>query len=155
MANSVNAGANELKRANFGSNLEQWKAKYEGGRSVATSPRRDVPTSPRRDVPTSPRWVNQYNSQQAVTSRRHNVATPQRRGVATSRHQREIFPPSLKAVRVQNSRYREAYERGHGIPKQQRHRLRRSTLDLYCFPFLDIRMMFLRLNIYIFLFSMF
>ena len=42
MANSVNAGANELKRANFGSNLEQWKAKYEGGWSVATFQRRDV-----------------------------------------------------------------------------------------------------------------
>ena len=45
MANSVNAGANELKRANFGSNLEQWKAKYEGGWSVAMFQRRDVPTS--------------------------------------------------------------------------------------------------------------
>ena len=67
MANSVNAGANELKRANIGSNLEQWKAKYEGGWSVATSPRRDVPTSRH--------WVNQYNSQQAVTSRRLNVVT--------------------------------------------------------------------------------
>ena len=42
MANSVNAGANELKRANFGSNLEQWKAKYEIGWSVATFQRRDV-----------------------------------------------------------------------------------------------------------------
>ena len=93
MANSVNAGANEMKRANFGSNLEQWKAKCEGGWSVATSPRRDVSTSRR--------WVNQYNSQQAVTSRR----------------QREICPPSLKAVRVQNWRHQEAYERGHGIPE--------------------------------------
>ena len=45
MANSVNAGANELKRANYGSNLEQWKAKYEGGWSVATFQRHDVPTS--------------------------------------------------------------------------------------------------------------
>ena len=79
--------------------------------NVATSPRRDVPTSrrphvvtsPRRDVPTSRRWVNQYNSKQAVTSRRC-----------------EVCPPSLKALRVQNSRGdREAYERGHGIPEQQ------------------------------------
>ena len=53
MANSVNAGANELKRANFGSNLEQWKAKYEGGWSVATFPtsrRPHVVTSQRCDV---------------------------------------------------------------------------------------------------------
>ena len=81
MANSVNAGENELKRVNFGSNLEQWKVKYEGGWSVATFQRRDVPTSRR--------WVNQYNSQQAVS---------------TSRRQREIYPPSLKAPRVENLR---------------------------------------------------
>ena len=31
-----------------------------------------------RDVPTSRRWVNQDNSQQAVTSRRLNVATSAR-----------------------------------------------------------------------------
>ena len=93
MANSVNAGANELKRANFGSNLEQWRAKYEGGWSVAMFQRRDVPTSRRSNVAT---WVNQHNSQQAVTS--------QSRDVSKSRRQREICPPSLKAVRVQNSR---------------------------------------------------
>ena len=39
------------------------------------SRRSNVATSPRRDVPTSRRWVNQYNSQQAVTLRRRNVAT--------------------------------------------------------------------------------
>ena len=48
----MNAGANELKRADFGSNLEQWKAKYEGGWSVATFKRRDVPTSCRLNVVT-------------------------------------------------------------------------------------------------------
>ena len=47
------------------------------------SRRSNVATSPRRDVPTSRRWVNQYNSQQAATSRR----------------QREICPPSLKAAK--------------------------------------------------------
>ena len=90
-------------------------------------------------------WVNQYNSQQAVKSRHDNVATSVR-----------DLPSIIK--RSKGSEFkgdREAYERGHGIPEQQRHRLRRSTRDLYCFPFLDIRMMFLRLNIYIFLFSMF
>ena len=34
----------------------------------------NIATSPRRDVPMSRRWVNQYNSQQAVTSQRRNVA---------------------------------------------------------------------------------
>ena len=36
MASSVNAGANEVKRANFGSKLEQRKAVHENGWSVAT-----------------------------------------------------------------------------------------------------------------------
>ena len=84
MAISVNAGEKEVKRANFGSKLEQWKAIHE---STGASRRSNVATSPRHDVSTSRRWVNQYNSQQAVTSRR----------------QREIYPPSLKAVRVENS----------------------------------------------------
>ena len=101
MAISVNAGEKEVKRANFGSKLKQWKAIHE---SAGASRRSNVATSPRRDVSTSRRWVNQYNSQQAVTSRRRNVATYQRRYVATSRRQREICPPSLKAVGVKNSR---------------------------------------------------
>ena len=112
-----------MKRANFGSKLEQWKAVHENGWSVATFQRRDVPTSrhphvatsPCRDVPTSRCWVNHYKSQQAVTSRRLNVVTSQRRDVstsrrcnvatsqcrdvATSRRQREICPPSLKSNR--------------------------------------------------------
>ena len=47
------------------------------------SRRSNVATSPRSDVPTSRRWLNQYSSQQ----------------VATSRRQREIYPPSLKAAK--------------------------------------------------------
>ena len=101
MAISVNAGEKEVKRADFGSKLEQWKAMHE---SAGASRRSNVATSPRRDVPTSRRWVNQYRSQQAETSRRLNVVTSQRRDVATSRRQREICPLSLKAPRVQNSR---------------------------------------------------
>ena len=61
MASSVNAGANEVKRANFGSKLEQRKAVHENGWSVATSPRRD-----------------------ATTSRRPHVVTPQRRDVGST-----------------------------------------------------------------------
>ena len=112
---------------------------------AGVSRRSNVATSPRRDVPTSRRWVNQYNSQQVVTSRRRNVATSTR-----------DFPSIIKSSK--DSEFKgdwEAYEPGHRIPEQQRNRLRRSTRDLYCFPFLDSRMMFLRLNIYIFLFSMF
>ena len=39
----MNAGANEAKRANFGSKLEQWKGMHENGWSVATFQRSDVP----------------------------------------------------------------------------------------------------------------
>ena len=74
MASSVNAGTNEVKRANFGSKLELRKAVHENGWSVATSPRRDATTSRR--------WVNHYKSQQAVTSRRLNVAMLQRPDVS-------------------------------------------------------------------------
>ena len=45
MASYVNVGANEVKRANFGSKLEQRKAEHENGWSVATFQCRDVPTS--------------------------------------------------------------------------------------------------------------
>ena len=46
----MNAGAKEVKRADVGSKLEQWKAMHESGWSVATF---NVATFPRRDVPTS------------------------------------------------------------------------------------------------------
>ena len=62
MADSVNAGADELKRANFGSKLGQWRAMHESGCNVATlgqpiqkSTGCNVATSPRRDVSTSRR----------------------------------------------------------------------------------------------------
>ena len=45
MAISVNVGAKEVKRADVGSKLEQWKAMHESGWSVAMFQRRDVPTS--------------------------------------------------------------------------------------------------------------
>ena len=105
----------------------------------------NVATLQRRDVPTSQRWVNQYRSQQAVASRRGNVATSAR-----------DLPSIIKCSKGSEFEGdREAYELGHGIPEQQRYRLRRSARDLYCFPFLDIRMMFLRLNNFLFLFSMY
>ena len=95
MTDSVNAGADDVKRKNCGSKLKQWRAIQESGCNVATSPHRDVPTSRR--------WVNQYRSQQLETSRR----------------QYEICTSSFKVPMVQNWGYREAYERGHEIPEQQ------------------------------------
>ena len=72
--NSMNAGEKEVKIADFGSKLEQWKAMHE---SAGASRRSNVATSLHPDVPTSRRWVNQYKSQQVVTSRRLSVATSQ------------------------------------------------------------------------------
>ena len=43
MESSVNAGENEVKRADVGSKLEQWKAMHENGWRVGTFQRRDVP----------------------------------------------------------------------------------------------------------------
>ena len=61
---------------------------------AGASRRSNVAMSPRRDVSTSRRWVHQYNSQQAVTSRRRNVATSQRHNVATSARD---FPSIIKS----------------------------------------------------------
>ena len=55
MAISVNAGEKEVKRANFGSKLEQWKAMHE---SVGASRRSNVATSQRRDVGSTNTTVN-------------------------------------------------------------------------------------------------
>ena len=116
-----------------------------------TSRRPHVVTSQRRDVGSTNVQVNKQQRRDVSTSRRLNVAMLQRRDVNAS----SAFS-SLKANGGADLGDREAYERGHGIPAQQRHRLRRSARDLYCFSFLlDIRMMFFRLNNVIFLFSMF
>ena len=73
------------------------------------SRRSNIATSPRRDVPTSRRWVNQYNSQQAVMSRRRNVATSAR-----------DLPSIIKSTKGSEfGEMGEAYEPGHGIPKQE------------------------------------
>ena len=127
--------------------------------NFATSPRRDVPTSRRPHVVTSQRrdvgsTNTTVNKQYVVTSQRLDVSTSRRGNVATSARDLPSIIKSSKGSEFEGDW--EAYERGHRIPEQQRHRLRRSTRDLYCFQFLlDTRMMFLKLNIYIFLFSMF
>ena len=78
------------------------------------------------------------------TSRRPHVATSAR-----------DLPSIIKSKRGSEFEGGETYGLGHGNPEQQRHRSRRRARDLYCFPFLDNRMMFYILNIDIFLFSMF
>ena len=110
MTDSVNAGADEVKRENYGSKLGQWKAMKKSGCHVATSQRRDVPTSRRLNVATSPR-------RDVLASRRLNVGTSQRRDVATLRRQLEICTSSFKVPMAQKSGYGEAYEQGHGIPE--------------------------------------
>ena len=135
----LDTGTLERKEQLLEAVLEQWGAKQGSDCHVATSQRRDVPTSRRPNVTT---WGQQCRSQQVETSRR----------------QLEICTSSFKVRRAQKSRDREAYERGHGIPEQ-------SDTDFEEVPgictvfhfwiFLDIRMMFLILNIFIFSLSMF
>ena len=71
----MNAGADEVKRANCGSKLEQWKAMQESGCHVATSQRRDVPTSRSSNIA--------MLGQPIQKSTIKNVATPQRRDVSS------------------------------------------------------------------------
>ena len=88
MTDLVNAGADEVKRANYGNKLEQWRAMQESGYHVAMSQRRDV------------------------GSTNTEVNNLERRNVATSRRS------SFKVRMAHKSGYREAYRRGHGIPEQ-------------------------------------
>ena len=78
MTDLVNAGADEVKRANYGNKLEQWRAMQESGCHVTTFPHRDVSTSrrfQRRDVGSTNTEVNNLKRRDASTSRRCNVAT--------------------------------------------------------------------------------
>ena len=133
-------------------------------------PRRDVPTSRRSHVamfptsrrshvttfPTSRRWVNQYRvnnlkRRDVSTSRRLNFATFQRRDVSS-----RSAPHHLKYAGLRNQRGdREAYKREHGIPEQSDTYFEEVPEICSVSQFLDIRMMFLILNIFIFSFSMF
>ena len=74
MTDSVNAGANNVKRANCGSKLEQWRAMQEKW-------------LPRRDV----------------GSTNIEVSNQKRHDVSTSRRQHEICTSSFKAPMVQKS----------------------------------------------------
>ena len=117
------------------------------GRDVPTSRRPNVATSQRRDALTSRRWVNNAE-----------VNMWERRDVPTSRRQLEICTSSFKVQMAQKLGYREAYERGHGIPEQSDidfEEVPRICTVFHFWIFLDIRMMFLILNIFIFPPSMF
>ena len=136
--------------------LEHMEAMHEEVWSVVTCQRRDVPTSRRPHVVTSQRRDVGSTNTTVNKQQRRDVATSQHRDVETSRRQREICPPSLKAAK--------GLEFG-GIGRRTKEGTEfqsRSDTDFEEVPvicivshFLDIRMMFLRLNIFIFLFSMF
>ena len=118
------------------------------GKKVAVTPRRsNVATSSRRDVPASRRWVNNAE-----------VNKWKRRDVPTSRRRLEICTSSFKVRMAQKGGHREAYERRHGIPEQSDTNFEEvpeiCTVSQF-WIFLDIRMMFLILNIFIFSFGMF
>ena len=74
MTDSVNAGTDDVERANCGSKLEQWRAMQESGCHVATSQRRDVGSTNAK--------VN--NKKNVTTSQRRDVSTSRRCNVATS-----------------------------------------------------------------------
>ena len=98
----VNAGAIDVKRAGFGSTLEQRETVHQDGWNVATSQRRDVPTSRRPNVAMLGQLYKEVNKQQ-------------RRDVPTLRRQREFCPLIIKSKkRAQNWGHRESYEPRRG-----------------------------------------
>ena len=127
-----------------------WSNGEQCRKVAATSRRSHVATSPRRDVPTSRRWVNQYRSQQSKTSQCLNVATLQRRGVST-----RSSPHHLKNqwFRIRGIERRT----NEGTELQSSSDTDFEEVPVICIVshLLDIRLMFLRLNIFIFSFSMF
>ena len=110
---------------------------------------------PRRDVPTSQRLHVMTFQRRDVGSKIHKSTIKKRRDVSTSRRQHEICTSSFKAPMVRNSGHQEAYERGHEIQEQCDTDFEEVPVICTVSHFLDIRMMFLRLNIFIFSFSMF
>ena len=133
------------KRAAVGSSF--WSNGEKSKEVTVTSRRPNVVTSPRRDAPTSRCWVNNAE-----------VNKWKRRDVPTSRRQLEICTSSFKVRMAQKSGYREAHERGHGIPEQSDTNFEEVPgicTVFHLWIFLDIRMMFLILNIFIFSLSMF
>ena len=138
----LDTGTFEQKEQLLEAVLEQWGPRQGSGCHVATSQRRDVP--------------------HVTTSQRHDVESTLQKStsgnVATSQRQLEICSSSFKVRMAQKLGYREAYEQRHGIPEQ-------SDTDFEDLPgictashfliLVDIRMMFLILNIFFFSFSMF
>ena len=124
--------------ANWSNGEQCWKV-------AATSQR-----SPRRDVPTSRRWVNQYRSQQSETSRRLNVATSQRRDVSTG-----SAPHHLKHQWFRIEGIRRRTNEGTEFQSSSDTDFEEVTVICTVSDFLDIRMIFWRLTIFIFSFSMF
>ena len=150
----VNTGAIDVKRAGFGSILEQRETVHKDGWNVATSQRRNVATSQRCDVATLGQLCR---SQQAATSRCLNVVTSQRRDVATSRRQSELCLSIIKSKKGdQNSRHRGSYELGHGNQSSGDIDLDEEPVIWIFFAFFwTVVLMFDILRICIFLFSMF
>ena len=124
----------QVKRATFGSILEQREAVHKDGWNVATSQRRDVGST----------YIE--------------VNKRQRRDVSTSRRQHELCLSIIKSKKVTRIREeiedRGTYELGHG-----NHSSRTLTLEkshhFVSSSFRTERLMFYRLTICVFSFSMF
>ena len=104
---------------------------HRASKNVATSQRRDVPTSRRPNVATSQRWVYKNKSQQAATSQRQ-------RDFCLSIIKSKRGPEFEGVSRDVRTRARKA--------KQQRRKSVKKTVNFVFFFFLEILMMFYRLN---------
>ena len=123
-----------------------WKQFWSNGEQS-----KEVTVTSRRPHVAMPQRHDVGSTMQKSTS--GNVVTSQRRDVETSRRQLEICTSSFKVRRAQKSGDREAYEEGHGIPEQSDTNFEEvpGICTVFHFGiFLDIRMLFLILNIFIF-----
>ena len=132
------------KRATFVSILEQREAVHKDGWNVATSQRHDVGSTYIE--------VNKRQHRDVSTSRRLNVVTSQRRDINAS-----YASQSLKAKGDHNSRGigdRGTYELGHGNHSSKTLTLEKSH-HFVSSSFWTERLMFYRLTLCVFSFSMF
>ena len=127
-----------------------WSNGEQCRKVAATSRRSNVATLQRRDVPTSRRSNVAMLGQPIQKSTIKNVATSQRRDVST-----RSAPHHLKHQWFRNRGIERRTNEGTELQSNSDTDFEEVPVNCIVSHLLDIRLMFLRLNIFIFSFSMF
>ena len=125
-----------------------WSNGEQSKKVAVTSRRPHVAMSQRHDVRST---MHKSTIRNVVTFQRRDVPTSRRRDVSTGSALHHLKHEWFG----KKGGHREAYKRGHGIPEQSDVNFEEVPVICTVSHFLDIRMMFLRLNNFIFSFSMF